>query len=168
MSLVIGKKRRLNTGGELIITNTRRNNLNKRLFVVNEEVSAGTFHKTILRGSYPCTATGLRWDLSIQGPGANDQDSNFAWAVVITRDGNETGQISFTTENNMYEPEQDVLAYGCCRLANASKPGPQTLHFNGSTKSMRKIQSADQLKFVYASSDDIGHIYGTVQVFCKS
>ncbi len=166
MSSSLGKRRRLNNNNILYVN--KQNRLNKRLFVINEKVLTTTEHKTMHDATYPCTITGIRWSLTIQGPASGENDANFSWAIVITRDNNDTKSFNFASESNLYAPEQDVLAFGCCRLANADKPGPQTHHFEGSTKTMRKLQHEDQIKFVYGAESSDGHVFGCVQSFCKT
>ena len=67
----------------------------------------------ILAPSAACTATGLRWSLSITPTASN---GSCIWAIVLLKEGEtaDTLEVS-TTGSKLYTPEQNVLAFGAYR-----------------------------------------------------
>ena len=119
----------------------------------------------LLTATFPCTITGLRWDLSIIhdiGTGSCKGD----WAIVVAREGIAPDTLVSADGSTTYNPEQDVLTFGTVKFRTSSN----TIHAVGSTKSMRKLMGGDKLVFIARgndASDTIG-INGIIQFFCKS
>ncbi len=120
-----------------------------------------------------CTATGLRWQIqAISTDTADTGQATGAWCIIILRDSRTAQTMSLTAGSNLYEPEQDVLAFGRWIMASkgdATGTGPINQMFNGETKTMRKLKIGDKLSFIaLGEAAGVEHsIRGTVQIFCK-
>ena len=69
----------------------------------------------------------------------------------------------------LYQPEQNVIAWGVGNIQDADAgTGPAQQMWEGSTKSMRKLQGGDQLVFAYLSVDQAAIFTGAIQFFCKT
>lgn len=160
------KRRRTNTGDYVRVTSTKRP-IDKGLVVVSQNISTTQQETDLVSATFPCTATGIRWDGDILSTASGG--SAGYWAIVIVREGLSANTLSFTDGAALYEPEQDVLAYGHWTVTDLDAgTGDANMHFSGSTKSMRKLMGGDKLQFISKGSVTIGTINGCVQVFCKS
>ncbi len=142
--------------------------IDKQLKAIKQTVAATQLSSLLLTVTFPCTITGLRWELSVRNDHAA-VDSIF-WALVIVRDGNIASAIGVSDAADFYAPETDVLAFGNIQLApNNATTGDSTHTWNGSTKTMRKMMGGDTLQLLVdgsaAASKEFG---GVVQFFCKS
>lgn len=148
-------------------TVSQKRPIDKGLVCINQSLSSTQQSTDLVQATFPCTATGIRWD----GDFASDATSAVFgyWAIVIVRDGNAASTLSDTDGASLYEPEQDVLAYGHFHCADFdSGAGSIQSHISGNTKSMRKLMGGDKLVFIQKSSAAVGNFHGCVQVFCKS
>jgi len=76
------------------------------------------------------------------------------------------GTLSHTDGGSLYDPEQNVLAFGA--FNSYSKPS-EAFVVEGSTKSMRKIKTGDQLVFITLGQNTETHaLTGVVQYFLKT
>ncbi len=117
--------------------------------------------------TFPGTITGLRWDIDytmstdatlIQG----------VWAIVIARDGDTPNTLVLTNGSSMYQPETHVLAFGAW-VGIKDANGMHQVHWNDSTKSMRKVQAGDTLNFItLANIGTSGDLSGVIQFFLKT
>ncbi len=142
--------------------------IEKDLIVVNQEGIAGTQVQVNLKvHAFPATIVGLRWSLScIQDAGT--ALSQLTWAIVVLPDGNTTANnMSATNGSSMYQPEQQVLAFGNASGTGADLGGPT--QFDGTTKTMRKLRSGDRIAFIaLAEATNTYKVFGTVQFFSKT
>jgi len=115
-----------------------------------------------------CTVVGIRWSLSFRlVAGSATADAVIGWAIIILRDGRTANTMSFTGGANLYEPEQDVLAFGRLQLVDGTT-GNQLYHVNDMTKTMRKLKVGDKITFIaLGSANGNTEVRGTVQLFCK-
>lgn len=119
--------------------------------------------------SAPCTVMGLRWEICMWSDVTSaTADGEVAWAIIILRDGRTANTMSKTGGANLYEPEQDVLAFGReIVLQNANENGSKT-KVVGNTKTMRKLKVGDKITFIaLGTTNGQTEVRGTVQVFCK-
>lgn len=105
----------------------------------------GTATTTIdlFQASYPCTIAGIRWSCV----GVNAQTFT-KWCIHILREGEPNKNVNFG--GALMNPESDVIAFGT--FGTAAAPGPALIPFEGSTKTMRKLQSGDKLCISAANS----------------
>lgn len=167
-TLRVGTKRRRMTTP--VFTTSQKRPIDKEIrFVSHAFIASATQQQTQIKiTSFPCTITGLRWEIS------NETDSAaeviFIWAIVLLREGVTASTIGFGGGATVYAPEQDVLAWGCTELpANTSTAGPVMFKDVGTTKTMRKLKEGDQVVFI--SKPNIattGGQVGVIQFFCKS
>ncbi len=168
-----GKRRRTNKGGVTFIQRANRP-IDKVLPGVSivDLVNAQQV-QTIITASTACTATGLRWFFNVGSDDVSDVGLlSGAWAIIILRDGRTANTLSLTGGANLYEPEQDVLAFGAYMVmgqGDVTGVGPGIMSYQGDTKTMRKLKIGDALTFI-ALGDSATKgvtINGTIQVFCK-
>ncbi len=118
----------------------------------------------LITATFPCTITGLRWNLSF----AQDAGTGLAfffWAIVIQRDGELLDIIGTTDGGSFYNPEQNVLTHGVGTIDNHS----ETKAVNGTTKSMRKLMGGDKYVFVArGTGTNTSRVDGQIQFFCKT
>lgn len=122
--------------------------------------------------TFPATITGLRWvgnltsQLSSSGGGSFNE---LYWMIVVVRDGLNPNAIAIPTIPSnavSYAPEQDVLAFGVNTITFESG----VAHFEGSTKTMRKLQAGDKIMLVYRFANDTHSCFFNMitQFFMKS
>lgn len=118
--------------------------------------------------SAPCTVMGFRWAMSFYLDGGATGDSEISWAIIILRDGNTANTMSKTGGSNLYEPEQDVLAFGRQILMQNTNENESRYNLVGNTKTMRKLKVGDKITFIaLGNTNGNTSIRGTVQIFCK-
>jgi len=110
---------------------------------------------------------GLRWSLAVgKDTGTTGNLSNFAWAIVLLRDGNSVNQMSVSNGNEFYTPEQNVLAFG---VAPSGSDSAQLNIIEGNTKTMRKLLIGDSIVFLAKGQNvETSNYRGIIQMFCKS
>lgn len=144
--------------------------IDKQLINVNAITGTTSTAITLQTTTFPCTITGLRWSIGF----ANKQTTgpvDISWAIVIVRDGNAANALSQTSGSSLYQPEQNVLAYGCTEFQDAdlNPGGSGAAQFEGSTKTMRKLMGGDVLQFLHLGSVAASADFmGTIQFFCKT
>ncbi len=143
--------------------------IDKDLIVVNQAVTTTQVVTTLKTTTFPCTIVGIRWDLSVLsiiGTG----NSVTAWAIVVVRDGDAAQTLALSNGASFYEPEESCLAFGLTHVVdNDIGGGPNSFHFSGSTKTMRKLKGGDLVQLISLSSVAVSsELDGVVQYFCKS
>lgn len=132
-------------------------------------VAANAQTQTVLiTATFPCTITGLRWELDTDNGGATN--AVVAWAIVLLRENVTVDTLAFSDGTSLYNPEQNVLAWGISRpTVSGSTAGPRVIHDEGTTKTMRKLMVGDRLVFISKPSAVwTGDLDGAIQFFCKS
>lgn len=137
--------------------------------ILMNTLAAAQASQDLVTAATACTATGIRWSLNIASDTTVTAFAEGAWAIIILRDGNTANTMSFTGGANLYEPEQDVLAFGRFSVAGfSSTTGPASQHFEGDTKTMRKLKIGDKLSLIaLGEATNTCKVSGTVQVFCR-
>ncbi len=155
MSFVVGRQ------------TSRKRPIDKVMIVVAKPTVGTTqVSTTLLTATFPCTIVGLRWDLSVFVDGGTTPGI-YGWAIVIVRQGITVSTISTGDGNTFFAPEQDVMAYG--KGANQQIDIGTGRHYNGSTKSMRKMMGGDTLLFLAIGQDTQTSVFnGCIQFFCKT
>lgn len=153
------KRRRGNTGAVI----RSRRPIDKQIFVVNKPLIAGNTQASTALGSAlnrAVTVTGLRWSLYVH----DDLKSSIHWCIVLVREGTSVSTIATSDASTLYAPEQNVLAHGILGTGSTADHG----FVEGSTKSMRKMLSGDQLFFVFKTDANAMDVMrGIVQLFFK-
>jgi len=143
--------------------------ISKTLLHFNSVLADGSSSETLFTSTFPCTVTGLRWDLGSPATPETPQTafSNIQWVIVLVKEGNTANDISFSAAiNTLYNPEQNVLASGYGLMGDPFKPS-----WHGTTKTMRKMQTGDSLVIVFApgtTPSANAFFGGIIQFFCKS
>lgn len=141
--------------------------IDKELKVVNQVATVTVGSTTLKTTTFPCTVVGLRW--SIAANALTAAETLIYWAIVIVRDGESANTPATSDGADFYTPEQNVLAFGMGRTESTAVASDQTVHWEGSTKTMRKMKQGDLLQFITLDSAANGDsIDGIVQFFCKS
>lgn len=141
-----------------------RRPIDKQLIVANHAALGSSQQSTTLfTVTHACTLTGIRWD-GIAYQDAGTGAAYGAWAIVKVEDGYSANTLAFSDQASLYEPEQNVLAYGFFGNDN----NVQTNHISGSTKTMRKMKAGDLLVFVSKGlAVNTQQVVMGVQFFCK-
>ncbi len=141
--------------------------VDKLMLVVNKAgLGATQSTTTLVTVTFPCTIVGLRWDLGA-ATNAGTASCVFAWGIIIVRDGNAIKNIALSDAATFYAPEQNVMSYGSTVLTRFDQG--QSVQWNGSTKTMRKMMGGDKLIFVAVGEDvNTSDCFGTIQFFCKT
>lgn len=174
----IAQRRRLNSRGYvppqpmLVQTATRtfsnKRPVDKAIIVVNKDAVDATQVSTVLvTATFPCTMTGLRWDLSFFAD-AGTAISEVSWAILLVKQGNTVSTLTTSDGGTLHDPEQNVLTFGYSALAPGDgNQNPVT--YNNTTKSMRKLMGGDRIYFIMKgiATNTVG-VRGAIQFFCKS
>ena len=150
--------------------------ISKTLLFFSDTVGAVDSIQTLFTATFPCTVTGLRWQLDTTAHTTPQQQiiSHYlTWAIVLVKEGNSVNMLpngNEQTVSTLYNPEQNVLASGNMILpvnsSNSIEP------WRGQTKTMRKLQAGDRIMIVYSTGtdDDLDNpeFGGSIQFFCKS
>ncbi len=135
------------------------------VFVAKSAVDATQVSTTLITATFPCTITGLRWQIATDraaGTGA----ASFYWAIILVKDGNSANAIAISDGATFYEPEQNVLAFG---LGVLEDEGPDSMLAVGSTKTMRKLMGGDTIVFIVRGvATNTTNLDAIIQFFCKS
>lgn len=135
--------------------------IDKKLITITQGTALTTQVQTLLyTATYPATVGGLRWELGLDASGG---DNALAWAIVLVRDGGNPATLSHTNGGSLYVPEQNTIAFGRTFV------GQDTIHIEGSTKSMRKLMDGDQIFLIVKAKNALQwYVDGAVQFFMKS
>ncbi len=141
--------------------------IDKELKFVNLTATTTVASTTLKTTTFPGTVVGLRWDIGAQAS-ASAETVN-AWAVVVVPDGEAVNTPALSDGADFYTPEQNVLAFGAFRLENATVATDNVFHFEGTTKTMRKLKQGDILAFlVFSDTATSCQVDGIVQFFFKT
>ena len=146
---------------------TAKRPIDKSLIAISQ--AAATTDETVLfTASTACTIVGLRWSLSFSGNSTAQVVGH--WAVIVVYDGYAANSLTTTDGSNFYEPEQNVLTFGCVTLADTDGaiPGPASHVSEGHTKTMRKMKVGDTLRLLSVANANTLNVKGVIQFFCKS
>lgn len=162
------RSKRFRGGRAVPLSRTTR--VDKKLKAISK-VTMGTTQvvTVLLTATFPCTITGLRWNLSFINV-LTTGNVTYRWCIVRVKDGVTVSTTSLTDAGDFYTPEQEVLAFGVGLLADTDgTTGPRIHTIEGSTKSMRKLMGGDTLQFL-ATSDTAAaiSIKGIIQFFCRT
>lgn len=149
-------------------TVSRSRPIDKQLIVINKALALGVQADTnLITATFPCTITGIRWSLGAFGNAGGP--SQVYWAIVLIKDGNAISNFATSDAASFYQPEQDVLAFGFGHTADIDAgAGNAQSHWEGSTKTMRKLMGGDSLAVVMISNGSLATFDGIVQFFCKT
>lgn len=143
--------------------------IDKSLIVINKSAVDSTQVSTdLVTATFPCTITGLRWNLTpISASAAGD--AIVQWAIILVKDGNSANTMASSDGSTLYEPEQNVLSWGMSALSETDEAGHQNYTFEGDTKTMRKLMGGDKLVLIVRGATGTTFDFsGCVQFFCKS
>ena len=147
-----------------------RRPIDKRLIsILKAGVGSSQVSTTLYTTTFPGTVTGLRWSLGAVAD-AGTGVSVAHWAIVVVKDGLSASTMATSDGSTLYEPEQNVLAFGVLTCRDADSVAPTALqNFTGETKTMRKLMGGDKLVFItIGNAASLGSFQGVVQFFCKS
>lgn len=141
--------------------------IDKSIIAISKDgIDSTQVSTTLATVTFPCTITGLRWDLSFFSD-SGTTINHVAWAIVVVRDGNTLSTITISDGGNLHDPEQNVLTWGFCTCAKFEVTKPVV--YRGDTKTMRKMMGGDTLKLaILHSGTDTAGVRGGIQFFCKT
>ena len=133
--------------------------------VSKSSVGATQVSTTLVNVSFPCTIMGIRWSIATDRS-AGTGTSNTRWAIVKVEDGDSANNMVLTDASSFYQPEQNVLAYGVGAMEDE---GPDSIMFEGTTKTMRKMKVGDSIAFIVVGvATNTHNCNGVIQLFCKT
>jgi hypothetical protein len=145
-----------------------RRPIDKRLPNVEKSViGTAQVSTTLFTAGGACTITGLRWSGAARHANVG-AFTKLKWAIVIVRDGQSASTLSTSDSANLYEPEQDVLAFGSLLGPDADAgQGPIVFDISGTSKAMRKLRDDDTIQFIMVSDTASSWaLSASVQLFC--
>lgn len=153
---------------QVIRTIGHRRPVDKALVAILVTSQTGTQTATVLSTiTFPCTIVGLRWNINAITT-AGTAPALFNWVIAVVRDGNTPNAIAFSDGATFYEPEQNVMTWGCGIGAPEDTVG-KALSWKGDTKTMRKMMGGDTLQFLsVGEGTNTQEVRGVVQFFCKT
>lgn len=145
--------------------------IDKKIVTVNKlVVGSAQQATTLISATFPCTITGLRWSVAAENlVGTNGV--NVGWAIVQSKENLNVNNVTVPGDGvDFYTPEQEVLAWGVSKLnAENASNGKSIALWDGSTKTMRKLQNGDALVMIVRTDTAVSvNFTGVVQFFCKS
>lgn len=159
----MSKRARSGRGPRIVVHGGKRN-VDKQIIGVSQTVSAASNSNTLLwLATTQLTIVGVRWNFAMNNTAA--ASNPFTWMIVHVREGNTANNISTSNTNTMYAPEQDVIAWGVAMPVETSIE--TDIMISGSTKTMRKLQAGDQLRWIAKAAVDTIFVQGGVQFFTK-
>jgi len=155
----------------VVVQTSSRRPIDKNLIYVSK---IGTIVDTqlstlLITSTFPCTITGVRWSLEFHVGSASSQI--ITWAIVRVKDGLSPSTIAQSDAGTMYEPEQELIAFGQVYVVDTDQgPGPNAAMIEGNTKSMRKLMGGDRIFFIVkgVTAGANASCTGTIQFFAKS
>lgn len=137
--------------------------------IVNVVKTLGTTQlaTVLITATFPCTITGLRWEVNATAPTAGS--ATVRWAIVRVKDGVVVSVMAFSDASSLYDPEQEVITWGLLKAADLDAgTGPAIALSKGDTKSMRKLAGGDTIQMICVSTVAGTPFNAIVQFFCKS
>ena len=145
--------------------------IDKRLVWCSHTLTTGGDSTAVVSSSgIPCTAVGFRWSIAVRSSLATAGHSGM-WAMVVVPDGESVNSVSTTDGNDLYTPEQNVLAFGVFTFndVDANTGGNEVQRYDGSTKTQRKLRAGDSIYLISQSTAaSSGTLVGIVQMFCRT
>jgi len=129
--------------------------IDKHLKVVNFDFvseTPGQFETSLFTATYPCTLLGLRWVHTTMSE-ESAVGGMFHWVIAVVPDGQSASTIDPTDGGDLYQPEQNVLAFGLVRFTQRDHAGPHAFVLEGAVKTGRKLKVGDSLVFELLGSD---------------
>ncbi len=153
------------------VVRAARRPISKSLIIIKQAgIAAAQVSTELFVTTFPATMVGLRWSLSAFESAGGTGATQLQWAIVISRDGNTANTMSTGDGNTFYNPEADVLAFGCANSLKHTDAGYTSNHvWNGETKTMRKLKTGDRLDLIAISEAvQVWDMFGCVQFFVKA
>lgn len=142
-----------------------KRNVDKQIIAINQTVLAATQQNTLLwLATTQLTIVGLRWNVNFNNVAA--APNYCQWAIVLVREGNTPNALVGTDAMPVYAPEQNILVWNG-RIVPKTADEMAVTHMDGHTKTMRKLQAGDQIRFIAATTDDSMIVKASVQFFTK-
>ncbi len=136
----------------------------KLVAVLKAGVDATDVSTTLVTITFPATIVGLRWSLNFAQAAGTGLASHY-WAIVIVREGVTVDSLGVSDAASFFNPEENCLVFGAGNIINNT----ETLSYEGSTKTMRKMQGGDTLQLIIkGEATNTTDVLGVVQFFLKT
>lgn len=154
--------------GSVIVARARTRPIQKELVVINNTATTSTTTAVMTTFAQAGTVVGLRW--SISDLSAINTSTQVAWCIMVLRESVANPVMSLGSGADLVNPVQDVLAFGVGHTAaTLGNAGPMVHNWEGSTKTMRKVQGGDKLVFLQISNGvSSDNFLAAVQYFIKT
>lgn len=144
-----------------------RRPIDKQIITSAAALTNSTTYQTLLTVTVPSTIVGVRWDYQVHA--ATGTAPKYAWAIVVVREGSSNGTVALGGGSPLYQPEQNVITWGCGASCYTVGSVAWLPHDQGSTKTMRKLQGGDKVVLAMNTNTAVaGELIGAVQFFLKS
>ena len=145
---------------------TAKRPIDKAITTIDRVITNTTTSGDLLQIVNAGTVTGLRWTWTFRSV-TQATAPQILWAIVYVRDGEIASSLDLSNLASMYDPEQNVLAFGSMLLEpNSSTSAPTVVHVEGTSKAMRKMIDRDRLQLVSVSDAlNATQMFGVVQYF---
>ena len=140
--------------------------VDKAIISINDQTVDGTQENVeLVSAATPCTAVGFRWSMSVRS--GSTADTQFWWAIVRHAEGDSVNALATANAGTLYAPEGEVIALGAGILQQQDEPaGPSIQHFEGTSKTSRKLMIGDKISLVRLSIGDAAQWTGAITLFC--
>ncbi len=163
----MSKRRKVQTT-RVIQVSTRRP-IDKQLVNVAQSLTTTQTSTVLITATFPCTIVGIRWQLNFLN-NITTGATRSRWCIIRLKQGLTASTIATSDGSSLFDPEQECLVWGVSFTTDKDiGAGPQSVHMEGETKSMRKLMGGDRLVLIAINDTANGALLdGVVQFFCKS
>lgn len=156
----MSKRRRTESSG----FHSAKRPIDKNIVVINTQADTTQVAVTLITATFPCTATGIRWEIGALN--TNALANTLWWAIVLIKDGSSVPVLSTGNASQFFQPEQNCLSFGHSSMDLVALSN--TTNSSGSTKTMRKLMGGDKLVFLAKAGRSDIEVTGQIQIFCKT
>ena len=94
------------------------NKVDKKIISINQTAVANSQVNTdLITANFPCTIVGLRWNITV-AQDAGTGNGVGRWAIVRLKDGMTADTLQGGDGGTLYNPEQEVMAFGYWQTDN--------------------------------------------------
>jgi len=143
----------------------RRRQTDKILRTLNNTASSTQTNIALYTATYPCTVSGIRWDLNVFGD--PDAETRCIFVISVVPQGQTVSTISTTDNTSFYDPEQNVLGHFSTFVTDSNAgAGPVIENEKGQSMTKRRLKVGDTLVFsARGTSAETVTFFGTLQFF---
>ena len=146
--------------------------IDKTILSIFKNVTTTQQNVTLITAVFPCTITGLRWDLntSLAVDVGDNTGTSCTWVIYLLKENVAVPAMNLSDGQTLIRPEEDCLVFGAFHAQKETASSFVNAQVNrGSTKTMRKLAVGDRLVWSALSDSAQGTVItGAIQFFCKT